>query len=359
MKTYLKKRAAVLTAALLLLASPSAVFAGVIKEAQIPVHMTYTPAEEVIDVSVTDKITLTGSGERVNLDVSDIVIANHSTSAAVQVDAVEVSSTEEPWILTADAADFAGMEADLYRFSLVADGQDLLDGKLIPSDGEIAAGASKTIALEGKTGPLRSAVNNTRIATVVVTISEAETDTDYDSLAASGYIMEVVPTGGVYTAADGTVYSAGEEMPDVPADGDKLEYGDYSYQYNAYIQGTRFTVAPEVNGWNAKVLDRYQTSYAPIAHEIQGITVCSIEYCYGGCSEAVYIPGVPSWITRMTSAFEACSSLKGDFRIDANPVEYKYAFINTMESIRIIGDCSSELKAAIAATGNYKNVTWA
>jgi len=252
--------------------------------------------------------------------------------------------------------DFAALEADSYQFGLTADGQDLSQAPLVLTGKEIMAGKSRTIVMEGWTGPMRTSVSGVQAASLVVTVSAMEEMEEGDLSA--GIIAGRVPEGGTYTAADGTVYNAGDRMPLVPADGDMLTYEEYSYQYNAWYKGASFGLNPEINGWNARVIDRMKTSYGPIARSIQGIDICSIEYCYAGCYKATAFPSVPAWVTRMSYAFDGCTTFTGTIVVDANPTVYKNAFMNTTKPIVITGACSDELKAALAATGNWENITW-
>ena len=51
-------------------------------------------------------------------------------------------------------------------------------------------------------------------------------------LQAGQTVRAKVPEGGKYTAADGTVYNPGDEMPEVVTTGDTYEYQKYVYKYN-------------------------------------------------------------------------------------------------------------------------------
>lgn len=349
---------AVLLALLLTALTPAWAFAGETQSARVEARMAYTAIPETIDVTVSERITLTGTSESTQLDVSDIVISNRSKTLSIQVDSVEVQSVESPWTLVAETTDFAAMELDQHRFSLTADGQDLSQGKLKPQAGEVSAGNSQTIIMEGAAGPLSQTASDVKIATLVVTVSQYEEAVDYGSLAAEGFIEKVVPEGGIYTTADGRVIEAGGEMPETPSNLDSLTYGDYIYRYNACLRGYDVVEVPEINGWNARVVDDSKLSYEPIVHTIQGIYVTSLDYCYVQCEVATTMPPVPYHVTRMINTFEQCWELAGEVEINCNPVVYDNCFIATGMDIVIVGQCSDELKEALADTCSLFNVTW-
>ena len=71
-------------------------------------------------------------------------------------------------------------------------------------------------------------------------------------------VKHIIPIGGKYTAADGTVYGPGEEMPKPVANGDKFEYEDYYYVYKE-----------EQNGWWVRTRYEKQT-YGYMQHRVNG-----------------------------------------------------------------------------------------
>ena len=350
----LKKLQCTVMALLLALSASIPAFAEEPMSEEISAYLSYTVIPESIDVVITDRIILTGNNESPCLDVTDIIVENRSRTLSVRVDSVSVQTTEPPWSLVPESAGFAAMELNQYQFALTADGQDLSVAALIPSSEEVEAGTSKTIVMEGYTGPISETVQDTKIATLVVTVSPV----DYGALAAQGIIEKVVPQGGIYTKADGTVIAAGGKMPETPSNLDMLEYGDYTYRYNAYLKGTNTVEVPEMNGWNAKANDLTKLSYEPIVHTIQGIYVTSLDYCYVKCEFAPTMPAVPEHVTRMTNTFEQCWELAGEVEINCNPVLYNNCFVATRHDIVIVGACSNEMKAKLANTCNFYNVTW-
>lgn len=134
---------------------------------------------------------------------------------------------------------------------------------------------------------------------------------------ACGAVMSVgqtvrpkVPDGGKYTAADGTVYNPGDEMPEVVTTGDKYTYEDYEYAYNMYSDGQRrWTANESQNGWGVDTWNDNKTSYSDVLNTINGKPITSLYRTYMQCSQLVTAPRIPSTVTNMEKAFYGCSKL--------------------------------------------------
>ncbi|MEE0993068.1 MAG: leucine-rich repeat protein [Bacteroidales bacterium] len=120
-----------------------------------------------------------------------------------------------------------------------------------------------------------------------------------------------IPEGCIYTLADGTILSAGTEIPPTPLTGDVYEEGDYKYIYNRdydyddvmcdYVDfGTE---------WSVVVTDTSKDLYGAIQSEIAGKPVTHLTYTFRFCEHLTSSPAIPCTVTSMEGTFLYCSSL--------------------------------------------------
>lgn len=132
-----------------------------------------------------------------------------------------------------------------------------------------------------------------------------------------------VPDGGQYTAADGTVYGPGEEMPEVVTNGDVYTYGDYKYTY--YINHVNLGT-----GWhvelNLEVTTKSKTTYGTILESINGEPITSIWGTFTQCSKLATAPIIPSGVKHMANAFSHCSALTEAPKLPDGVVTMQWAF---------------------------------
>ena len=129
-------------------------------------------------------------------------------------------------------------------------------------------------------------------------------------MSAGQTVRPKVPDGGKYTAADGTVYNPGDEMPEVVTTGDKYTYEDYEYAYNMYSDGQRrWTANESQNGWGVDTLSDNKTSYSDVLNTINGKPITSLYRTYFSCSKLVNAPKIPSTVTNMQQCFYSCKAL--------------------------------------------------
>ena len=76
------------------------------------------------------------------------------------------------------------------------------------------------------------------------------------------------------------------------------------------------------------------------------------------CHNLTTAPVIPSSVVDMEMTFMNCQNLTGNVEINCDPITYDYCFDGTTKPITITGSCSTETKAALAATANNGNVTY-
>lgn len=124
----------------------------------------------------------------------------------------------------------------------------------------------------------------------------------------------VIPEGGLYTTADGTVYNPGDEMPEVVTTGDIYTYGDYEYKYNHYYHGHQnvksWKADTSLSGWGVKVINKSKSTYGQILETINGEPITSLYYLFEGCTSLTTAPIIPQYVINIGMAFNGCTALK-------------------------------------------------
>lgn len=129
-------------------------------------------------------------------------------------------------------------------------------------------------------------------------------------LQAGQTVRAKVPEGGKYTAADGTVYGPGEELPEIVTTGDKYTYGDYEYGYNMYSTGSlSWKTSESQNGWGVDTIVNNSTMYGEILSNINGQPITSLYHTFSDCTKFTVAPVIPGTVTNMGYTFNNCSSL--------------------------------------------------
>lgn len=161
-------------------------------------------------------------------------------------------------------------------------------------------------------------------STAVTTVPAAEETIEPTTEPATEPEVSVhyVPEGCAYIMADGTTLGAGQAMPDICSDGDRLICADYIYKYgyeydersNVYDEDGNAILGPafydsDIEGWGVCVNDVSKTSYAPLLSEINGMPVLSLQYTFFYCTEMIEAPAIPSGVTNLSQTFYCCYSL--------------------------------------------------
>ena len=119
----------------------------------------------------------------------------------------------------------------------------------------------------------------------------------------------IIPEGGKYIAADGTIINAGEEINIKAKDGDIYEDEYYQYKYNARWGGTSWSNRKDQNGWGVRVLDKTLKSYGEIKESINGKPINTLYYTFWQCKSLTTAPTIPNSVTNMGNIFAGCTAL--------------------------------------------------
>jgi len=113
----------------------------------------------------------------------------------------------------------------------------------------------------------------------------------------------VVPEGGTYTKADGTVYNAGDKLP---CGYSSKRTGD-TYQFEDYL----YTSPTNEDGWDVKVVDTTKTSYSPVLGSINDMYIIYLSETYKNCTALTTAPDISACteLKQMPHAFYGCTSL--------------------------------------------------
>lgn len=121
-----------------------------------------------IDVTVSDSITMEVMGGQTEATVSDLIVKNNANVGVLGIKKMSVQAKDE-WTKVADTTDFAKLNMDAKKFSLVHANHDLMTDYTTLQT--VDPGVSHTIQLEGQSGPVRRQMNDVEIADVILTIT--------------------------------------------------------------------------------------------------------------------------------------------------------------------------------------------
>lgn len=135
----------------------------------------------------------------------------------------------------------------------------------------------------------------------------------------------LVPAGGQYTTVNGTVYTAGQRLPDgyAPQTGDIYVDADYEYRYNQAIgsqtttekivNGTVNLLAMEtthwsdielsIEGWGVRVRDTLKSSYDEFNPMINYAPIVCLDNTFMNCDNMVSSPSIPETVKSMTKTY--------------------------------------------------------
>ena len=161
-----KKITAIVMAGVMILGSTSMVFA---EEKSVPAHLTMPTT--AIDFTITEKINMVGTANSNDLTVDSLDVTNNSNVGVLNIDSISATAVEG-WTLVSDTTDFAKMDVDAKQFSLVADGSHDMTSAYTEA-GTVDPQAKDTTTFAGKSGAVTTAIDDTKVADVVVTLSLA------------------------------------------------------------------------------------------------------------------------------------------------------------------------------------------
>ena len=143
----------------------------------IPVNISIAPTP--INVMAPQSIDLTVAANTNDAVIgTDYKVENKANSGVIVVDSFKTTSLGS-WELVDKSTDFANLQAGaekLYLGAKFGSDENYIDLKdtYVPTDNEINASSYKGILFEGKTGIVKSDVNNENIATLTVTLHHKE-----------------------------------------------------------------------------------------------------------------------------------------------------------------------------------------
>lgn len=167
---------------------------------------------------------------------------------------------------------------------------------------------------------------------------------------------EGIPEGCSYTVkATGEVLTAGDTIPDVPAQGDIYQTEDYEFRYmqmkmedsswgDVTEEDLEYVASQYVNQdadtyfgkWFFSVIDETKESYGEIPACLFGEPIKNLTSVFANCENLTYAPEIPSSAKNMIGTFYRCTSL---LDIPDLPSEvYIY---------RAFEDCDSLVKVAV------------
>lgn len=133
------------------------------------IPMVLNLKEKVIDVSVPDKFTMKGKAKKTELEISPLVVTNNASGNSLYLLEVKYGGDVSPWTLVPDSTNFAGLNKNQHKYSLVIEGTDLKEGAKSYSE-EIAPKGSYSIAMTGKTGLSTEAASIAQAGSLVLTV---------------------------------------------------------------------------------------------------------------------------------------------------------------------------------------------
>ena len=147
-------------------------------------------------------------------------------------------------------------------------------------------------------------------------------------LQAGQTVKAKVPEGGKYTAADGTVYNPGDEMPETVTTGDTYEYHRYIYKYNQRLKSSNtWETVESQNGWGVgrKSIGGVR-DWGEMLSSINGKSIVSVRYTYHSCSDMTVTPKIPETVTDMYGAFYCCDKITAAPIIPENVTNMQQTF---------------------------------
>jgi len=166
----------------------------------------------------------------------------------------------------------------------------------------------------------------------------------------------VVPEGGKYIAADGTVYNPGDGFPETVTTGDQYTYGDYQYRYNQYWAQANTWATRTQDGWGVRCINNVAEP-GPILETINGKPIKDLTYTFYNCGEMVIAPIIPDTVTNMDYAFAYRNKLVTVPNIPRD-VKSLYSTFSSCYALETVGDLSqcSQLTSMYYAFNGCKSL---
>lgn len=148
-----------------------------------------------------------------------------------------------------------------------------------------------------------------------------------DVITASG----IVPEGYRYITAQGVTLNAGENMPDVCTNGDRLVSSVYTYKFGTkgiVYGGEEIQFTLSSHEWYLEATDKTKTTYPAIFTVINGQYVDSLAGAFEDCANMVTAPAIPEYVKDLSATFSGCAALKEAPSIPGNVTRMYRTFEN-------------------------------
>ncbi len=168
MKTNVMRKVSVIAImSAMVIASTAISFASTDNPQTVPAHINVPVT--AIDFTITEKINMTGSANSNDLTVDSLEVTNNNAIGVLNIDSVAATAVGG-WTLVADSTDFTKVAANAKQVSMVADGSHDMTAAYTAA-GTVDPGQTDTTTFTGKTGIVTTAVDDEKVADVVVTVS--------------------------------------------------------------------------------------------------------------------------------------------------------------------------------------------
>ena len=153
--------------------------------------------------------------------------------------------------------------------------------------------------------------------------------------------------------AEMRIYDPSEEIK-IKIGDTKIVNDDYTYWFCNIPSNMSFSGS----GWLVTVNDKTKSSYGEIRNDKPDGYPLHLYETFYNCTNLTTAPAIPSSVISMSGTFKNCINLEGYVQVGTNPTSVSTCFSGTVKPITITGSCSTETKAALAATANNGNVTY-
>ena len=166
-KNAMRKVSVITVMSAMVMANTAMSFAASDNPQTVPAHINVPVT--AIDFTITEKINMTGTADSHDLTVDSLAVTNNNEIGVLNIDSIAATAANG-WMLVSGSTDFTKVAADARQFALVADGSHDMTSAYREA-GTVDPGQTDTTAFTGKTGIVTAAVDDEKVADVVVTVS--------------------------------------------------------------------------------------------------------------------------------------------------------------------------------------------
>lgn len=166
-RNLMRKVSVIAVMAVMIMASTAMSFASTDNPQTVPAHINVPVT--AIDFTITEKINMTGSTNSNDLTVDSLEVTNNNTIGVLYIDSITATAVGG-WTLIENTTDFTKVAANAKQVSMVADGSHDMTIAYTAA-GTVDPKQTDTTTFTGKTGIVSTAVDDEKVADVVVTVS--------------------------------------------------------------------------------------------------------------------------------------------------------------------------------------------